>query len=333
MPSRLSRFVVLVGALAFAPLCIDGANAQNQSGQDYPSRLIKIIVPFPPGGNPDLAARLVAERMSAAFRQPVIIENRAGANGALGASAVAKAEPDGYTLLVTSLGVLAINPAIYDQLSYNPKTDFAPVGRLAISPLLLIAGPSGPIDSVQTLFAAAKKEPGKLTYSSSGVGSAAHMAAVLFNQVTETEMLHVTFRGTADATTAVASGNISVAFGGQGVSWPLVEAGKARALALTGAKRSPTHPQTPTVAEAGIAGYEMTDWVGMLAPAGTAQPIVDKLNAEITKALTDPALVQKFVLQGLDPAVTTPVEFSAFMVAEQQRWSAVAKKANIRVQP
>jgi tripartite-type tricarboxylate transporter receptor subunit TctC len=335
MPARLRHLVVvLVGALSLAPLCIDSANAQNaQSAQDYPSRLIKIIVPFPPGGNPDLAARLVAERMSAAFRQPVIIENRAGANGALGASAVAKAEPDGYTLLVTSLGVLAINPAIYDQLSYNPRTDFAPVSRLAISPLLLIAGPSGPIDSVQSLVAAAKKEPGKLTYASSGVGSAAHMAGALFNQVTETELLPFTFRGTADATTELASGNISVAFGGQGVSWPLVDAGKVRALAFTGVKRSPAHPETPTVSEAGIAGYEMADWVGMLAPAGTAQPIVDKLNAEIRKALADPALVQKFVLQGLDPAVTTPQEFSAFMMAEQQKWSAVAKKANIRVQP
>jgi tripartite-type tricarboxylate transporter receptor subunit TctC len=204
---------------------------------------------------------------------------------------------------------------------------------LAISPLLLIAGPSGPIDSVQSLVAAAKKERGKLTYASSGVGSAAHMAAVLFNQVTDTEMLHVTFRGTADATTAVASGNISVAFGGQGASWPLVDAGKARALALTGARRSPAHPQTPTVAEAGVAGYEMADWVGMLAPAGMAQPIVDKLNGEITKAFADPALVQKLVLQGLDPAVTTPPEFAAFMAAEQQKWSAVAKKAGIRVQP
>src|SRR5262245_16489649 len=171
------------------------------------------------------------------------------------------------------------------------------------------------------------------TYLSSGVGSAAHIAALFFNQVTETEMLHVTFRGTADATTAVASGNISIAFGGQGVSWPLVEAGKARALALTGAKRSPAHPDTPTVAEAGIAGYEMADWVGMLAPAGTPAPIVDKLNAEIRKALADPAVTQKFVLQGLEPAVTTPQEFSAFMAAEQQRWAAVAKKANIRVQP
>jgi tripartite-type tricarboxylate transporter receptor subunit TctC len=329
MPSKLRRLVVvLVGALTLVPLWIDGASAQ-----DYPSRLIKIIVPFPPGGNPDLAARLVAERMSAGFGQPVIVENRPGANGALGASAVAKAEPDGYTLLVTSLGVLAINPAIYDQLPYNPTRDFTPVSRLAISPLLLIAGPSGPIDSVRNLVGAAKKDPGKLTYSSSGVGSAAHMAAALFNQVTETEMLHVTFRGTADATTAVASGNISIAFGGQGVSWPLAEAGKVRALALTGAKRSPTHPETPTVSETGVAGYEVVDWVGMLAPAGTAQPIVGKLNAEIKKALADPALTQKFVLQGLDPAVTTPQEFSAFMVAEQQKWAAVAKKANIRVQP
>src|SRR5262245_50043270 len=171
------------------------------------------------------------------------------------------------------------------------------------------------------------------TYLSSGVGSAAHIAALFFNQVTETEMLHVTFRGTTDATTAVASGNISVAFGGQGVSWPLVEAGKARALALTGAKRSPTHPETPTVSEAGVSGYEVADWVGMLAPAGTAPSIVDKLNAEIKKALADPGLVQKFVLQGLDPAVTTPQEFLGFIAAEHQKWSAVAKRASIRVQP
>lgn len=327
MRSSLNRIIVaLVCALAFAPLLVEWAAAQ-----DYPSRLIKIIVPFPPGGNPDLAARLVAHRMAIDFGQPVIIENRTGANGGIGASMVAKAGPDGYTLLAANLGILGINPGVYEKLSYDPGRDFIPIGRVAVSPLLLIASSSLPVDSVQTLIAAAKKDPGKLSYSSSGVGSAAHMAGALFDQMAGTEMLHVPYKGASEATTAVASDVISVVFGGQGAAWALVASGKVRALALSGSKRSPRHPETATVAEAGVPGYEIADWVGMLAPQGTPQPVIDKLNAEIRKALADPETQEKFALQDLEPAATTQQAFATFIDTERKKWAAVAKKSNIHI--
>jgi tripartite-type tricarboxylate transporter receptor subunit TctC len=327
MRSPRSRMIAaFMSALACAPLLVERAAAQ-----DYPLRLIKIIVPFPPGGNPDLAARLVAHRMAIDFGQPVIVENRPGANGGVGAGMVAKAGADGYTLLVANLGILGINPGIYDRLSYDPARDFIPIGRLAISSLLLIASSALPVDSVQTLIAAAKQDPGKLSYSSSGVGSAAHMAGALFDQMAGTEMLHVPYKGASEATTAVASDTISVVFGGQGAAWALVASGKVRALALSGSKRSPMHPEAVTVAEAGVPGYEIADWVGMLAPRGTPQAVIDRLNAEIGRALGDAETEEKFALQGLEPAATTEHEFAVFIDAEQKKWAAVAKKSNIRI--
>ena len=232
---------------------------------------------------------------------------------------------------MANLGILGINPGVYEKLSYNPSRDFVPISRLAISPLVLIASSSTSVNSVQSLIAEAKKEPGKLSYSSSGVGSAAHLAGALFDQMAGTDMLHVPYKGAAEAVTAAASNVVSVVFGGQGASWALVASGKVKAFALTGAKRSPRHPDTPTVAEAGVPGYEISDWVGMLAPAGTAQAIIDKLNEEIKKALADPQIQQKFALQDLEPAATTQEAFASFIDTEQKKWAAVAKKAKLRI--
>jgi len=326
---KLSRKAVL-SALISALIVAAAAPAVAQ-GQNYPSRLIKIIVPFPPGGNPDLAARLVANRMSIDFNQTVIIENKPGANGGIGANVVAKAEPDGYTLLVANLGILGVNPVVREHLPYDTSKDFVPVSRLAISPLLLIVNSSLEIKTVQDLIVAAKKDPGKLTFATAGVGSAAHMAAALFDQMAGVQMLHVPYKGASEAAPATAAGNVSVTFGGQGAAWPLVAAGTVKALGLTGSKRSPTHPDVPTVAEAGVSGYEIADWVGMLAPAGTPQLIVEKLNAEVQKALTDPDTQKKFELQGLEPAGTSAKDFAAFIDAEQKKWGEVAKRDNIRV--
>ena len=326
---KLSRKAVL-SALISALIVAAAAPAVAQ-GQNYPSRLIKIIVPFPPGGNPDLAARLVANRMSIDFNQTVIIENKPGANGSIGANVVAKAEPDGYTLLVANLGILGVNPVVREHLPYDTSKDFVPVSRLAISPLLLIVNSSLEIKTVHDLIAAAKKDPGKLTFATAGVGSAAHMAAALFDQMAGVQMLHVPYKGASEAAPATAAGNVSVTFGGQGAAWPLVAAGNVKALGLTGSKRSPTHPDVPTVAEAGVSGYEIADWVGMLAPAGTPQLIVEKLNAEVQKALTDPDTQKKFELQGLEPAGTSAKDFAAFIDAEQKKWDEVAKRDNIRV--
>lgn len=318
----------MTGAAILALLPIESVAAQ-----DYPARLIKIIVPFPPGGNPDLAARLVAHRMAIDFGQPVIVENRTGANGGIGASMAAKAAPDGYTLLAANLGVLGVNPGIYEKLSYDPAKDFIPISRVAISPLLLITGASMPVNSVQTLIATARKEPGKLSYASSGVGSAAHMAGALFDRMAGTRMLHVPYKGASEATTVVASDVISVVFGGQGAAWALVASAKVRALALSGSKRSPRHPGTATVAEAGVPGYEIADWVGILAPEGTPQAVITKLNLEIGKALADPETQEKFALQDLEPAETTQQEFASFIDGEQKKWAEVAKRSGIRITP
>lgn len=315
----------LIGAIVISAPAVAQA-------QDYPTRVIKIIVPFPPGGNPDLAARLVASRMAIDFGQSVIVENKPGANGGIGAHTVAIASPDGYTLLVANLGILGINPAVRTRLSYDTFKDFVPVSRLAISPLVLIASPELKVNSLTDFIALAKKEPGKLSYASAGVGSAAHMAAALFDQMAGTKMLHVPYKGASEAAPAVASGNVSVTFGGQGASWGLVSAAKVKALGLTGTKRSPEHPDVPTIAEQGVAGYEIADWAGMLAPAGTPQPIIDKLNAAVQKALNDPENRRKFELQGLEPAGSSGKEFTAFIQAEQQKWADVAKRADIRIQ-
>lgn len=323
--SRTTILAALIGALAVT----SAAPALAQT--DYPNRLIKIIVPFPPGGNPDLAARLVANRMAIDFGQSVIIENKPGANGAIGASAVAKSDPDGYTLLVANLGILGINPVVREHLSYNIQKDFVPVSRMAISPLLLIINADLKINSVKELIAAAKKDPNKLTFATAGVGSAAHMAAALFDQMAGVQMMHIPYKGASEAAPATAAGNVSVTFGGQGAAWPLVANGNVKGLGLTGAKRSPTHPDTPTIAEAGVPGYEIADWVGMLAPAGTPQPIVDKLNAEVQKALADTETQKKFALQGLEPAGGTPKDFIAYIDSEQKKWGEVAKRDNIRV--
>ncbi len=319
-------FAVLVGALLLAPVAFGSVHAE-----EYPSRTIKIIVPFPPGGNPDLAARLVAQHMAVQFGQSVIIENKTGANGSIGATTVAKADPDGYTLLVANLGILGINPGVRENLSYNVSKDFVPINRLAISPLVLIASPALKVNSVKDLIALAKEKPGSISYGSAGVGSAAHMSGELFDQLAGTKMLHIPYKGASETATAVAGNTISIVFGGQGASFSLVAAGKVKALAMTGEKRSPTHPDLPTIAEAGVPGYAIADWVGMLAPAGTPQPIIDKLNAAVQKALADPDTQKKFALQGLEPAGTTPKEFSAFVEAEQKKWAAVAKKSNIRI--
>lgn len=325
-------FAITRWATGLVLAAMTALTAAPTQAQDYPSRTIKIIVPFPPGGNPDIATRIVAEQLSKSLGQPVIVENRPGANGGIGASAVAKSPADGYTLLGANLGILGINPAVYQKLLYDPAKEFVPVSRFVVSPLLLIAGRDVGFDSVAGLVAEAKKHPGKLTYSSSGNGSASHLAGVLFNELAGTNIVHVPYRGTSGAATDVATGSISIAFGGQGASWSLVSSGRVRALALTGEHRSKEHPNTPTVAESGVPGYIITDWVGLLAPAGTPQPIVDKLNQEVRKIFADPEITKKLMVQGLEPAAGTPAEFARFIAEEQKKWADVAKKAGVRVE-
>jgi tripartite-type tricarboxylate transporter receptor subunit TctC len=326
--SGIARITVFLSMLAAAPLM---ATVQADA-QSYPSRTIKIIVPFPAGGNPDIAARIVAEQLTKSLGQAVIVENRQGANGGIGTGAVAKSPPDGYTLLGANLGILAINPAVYDKLLYDPNKDFVPISRFVISQLLLIAGRDVGFDSVTGLVAKAKQEPGKLTFASSGNGSASHLAGVLFNQLAGTDITHVPYGGASGAASDVAGGTVSINFGGQGASWSLVDAGRVRALASTGDRRLTEHPNTPTVAESGVPGYYIVDWTGLLAPTGTPQAIIDKLNAEVGKVFRDPEVAKKFLAQGLEPAASNPAEFSHFIGEEQKKWADVAHRAGVRVE-
>ena len=297
--------------------------------QDYPIKALRIVVPFPPGGSTDLAARIVGEKLSAITKQTVLIENKAGANGGIGAEIVARAAPDGYTILLGNLGIMAINPAIYERLSYDPRKQFVPVAMNVVSPLILIAHPSAGIHNVADLIARAKSEPGKLTFASGGNGSAAHLAAELLNYTTGIQTLHVPYKGAAPATMAVATGEVVYGFSGQGPSWPLVKSGKLRALALSGPKRSVEHPDTNVVAET-VANFEVLDWNGMLLPVGTPSEIIQKLNQLINEALSDPDTRSKLNANGLEATPRTSEQFSAFIRGEQEKWGKVAKAAKVR---
>jgi tripartite-type tricarboxylate transporter receptor subunit TctC len=297
--------------------------------QDYPSKALRIVVPFPPGGSTDIAARIVGEKLSLITKQTVLIENRAGANGGIGAEIVARSSPDGYTILLGNLGIMAINPAIYERLSYDPRKQFLPVAMNVVSPLILIAHPSTGIHNVADLITRAKSEPGKLSFSSGGNGSAAHLAAELLNYSTGIQTLHVPYKGAAPATMAVATGEVMYGFSGQGPSWPLVKAGKLRALALSGPKRSVEHPDTAVVAEV-VANFEVLDWNGMLLPVGTPTEIIQKLNQLINETLNDPDTRSKLQANGLDATPRTSEQFAVFIRGEQEKWAKVAKAAKVR---
>jgi tripartite-type tricarboxylate transporter receptor subunit TctC len=315
-----------------AALAVAGAAAGSAMAQEYPVRTVRIIVPFTPGGSTDISARLVAERLTTSLKQSVIVENRAGANGIIGAEAVARSAPDGYTMLLGNLGVIAINPAIRSSLSYNPRKDFVPVVMLAVSPLVLITHPASGIKSAADLVARAKAAPEKLAYSTGGIGSASHMAAELFNYLTGVRTTHVPYKGAAPATAAVAAGDVAYSFSGQGPSWPMVKAGRVLGVALTGAGRSSEHPETPTIKESGVANYETVDWFGLFLPAGAPRDIVTRLNVETNKILAATETRPTFLAQGLEPSSGSTEQFAAFIQAEQEKWDKVAKTANIRAE-
>jgi len=312
---RFAWLTLIVGGTAFS--------------QDYPGKPIRVVVPFPPGGSTDIAARIVGERLSSQVKQPVLIENRPGANGSIGAEIAARSAPDGYTLFLGNLGVMAINPAIYEKLPYDPRKSFVPVAMNIVSPLILIANPASGITTVADLIARAKAEPGKLTFSSGGNGSAAHLAAELLNFAAGTQTLHIPYKGAAPATTAVASGEVVYGFSGQGPSWPLVNAGKLRALALSGLKRSSDNPNTPVVAET-LPDFEVLDWNGMFVPAGTPNEIIIKLNQLINAALNDSETRSKMSANGLDTTPRSVEQFATFIRSEQEKWEKVARAAKIR---
>jgi tripartite-type tricarboxylate transporter receptor subunit TctC len=316
----MKRFLIA----AAAALLTLGAAAQTASG--YPSRAIKIVVPFTAGSATDIMARIVGDKISTSLGQPVIVENKAGAGGTLGAAQVAKSEPDGYTLLVVSTGHV-VNPVLYGNLSYDTIGDFAGVIPLASLPSVLVVGANSPIHSVRELIAAAKAKPGQLNYASAGRGSATHVNAEKFRTATGIQVTHVPFKGTPETIVETISGRVDFMFTPILASIPNIRDNRLRALAVSTAKRSSILPDVPTVAEAGVPGFVFDFWIGMLAPAKTPRDIVNKLNQEVTKALAMPDVKERMAKLGAESMNMSPEQFDAYIKEEYTTLGAVMKGA------
>jgi tripartite-type tricarboxylate transporter receptor subunit TctC len=305
------------------------AQAQALAAPAYPLRPVTMVVPFPPGGGTDVGARLVAQKLSVKWGQSVLVENKGGAAGMVGADAVAKAKPDGYTLLVGNVGTQSVNPALYKKMPYDPDTAFAPISMIAELPLVLLVTPSLPYYSVKELTAAAKSEPGKISYASSGSGGAPHLAAEIFKTSAGVNMLHVPYKGGGPAVSDVLAGHVNMLFATVLESIGHIRSGKLRGLAVSSASRSPALPDMPTVAESGLPGFDTGSWIGMLAPAGTPAAIVEKISADVREVLAQPDTRQTLITQGATPLGMTPAAFKARIDADRQRYGRIIQESGI----
>ena len=299
------------------------------SAQTYPERPITLVVPYPAGGGNDVLARLVAERMSKALGGTIIVENRGGAGGTIATRQVAKSPPDGYTILIATSS-LAINPALYPNVGYDPIKDFAPIGLLASGANVVLVHPTVPVNSIQELIALAKKEPGKLNFASTGSGSSVHLAAELFAAMAGVKINHVPYRGSGPALNDLLGGHVTMMFATLPSAIGVVTGGKVRALAVTSAERSAAFPELPTIAEAGLPGYAAELHYGLVAPAGTPRPIIDRLNAALRSALEDPALRERLAREGAVPLPSTPEDYAADIAAEERMWGKIVRDAGVK---
>lgn len=298
--------------------------------QKFPSKLIRIVVTHAAGGPTDVLARGLAQKLSEDLGQPVIIDNRPGANTNLGTEMVARAAPDGYTLLLTVNG-LTINPSLYGNLPYDPIKDFAPVSLIATSPLVLVIHPSLPTRSVQELIALAKSKAGQLLYGSLGNGSLAHLAGEMFNTMASVKLVHVPYKAVTSAVNDLLGNQISLMFPGSPIAVPQVKAGKLRALGTTGLKRMDMAPEIPTIAESGLPGYEASLWYGVLAPAGTPAAVIDRLHYNLVRLVELPEMRERWATLGAEPAHNTPEQFSAYLKADLIKWAKVVRDSGARL--
>jgi tripartite-type tricarboxylate transporter receptor subunit TctC len=302
------------------------------AAQDYPTKPIRMIIPFPPGGGSDVTGRVVATALGERLGKQVIVDNRAGAGGVVGSELAANAPKDGYTLLMVSLAH-TVNPWLYELNGrYDPIKSFAPVAIIAASPVVQVVNPSLPVHSVADLLALAKQQPGKLQYASAGIGSVTHLAGELFKYTAKVDMLHVPFRGAGPATIDVVGGHTSLMFGGLLATVPHIRSGKLRALGVGSLKRNAILPEVPTIAEAGVPGYETINWFGLVAPAGTPPAIIERLHREITAVQDLPEVQKQFDADGATVMRMTPAEFGDYMVADMNKWERVVKEAGIKAQ-
>jgi tripartite-type tricarboxylate transporter receptor subunit TctC len=306
------------------------ALSTSVAAQDYPNKPVRLIIPFPPGGSNDVVGRMVATQLSERLGKQVVVDNRSGAGGVSGTDIAAKSAPDGYTLLVISIAH-AVNPWLY-KLTYDPIKAFAPVGILATGPNVLVINPSLPVNSVKELVALAKQKPGDLQYASAGVGSFQHLGGELFKLNAGVDILHVPFKGGGPAMIDVIGGHTNVMFSSLVQTTPHIRSGKLKALGTGGTKRSPVLPEVPTVAEAGVPTYEAVNWWGIVAPAGTPQPILDKLHKELTAVLSSPEAQKQFENEGASVVQMSSAEFGSFIAKELAKWERVVKEANIKAE-
>jgi tripartite-type tricarboxylate transporter receptor subunit TctC len=314
---------VLAGGVGFAPL--------PACAQAYPTKPIRLVVPFPPGGSLDVVARAIGQKLTEAWGQPVVIDNRPGAGGNIGADLVAKSAPDGYTILEGALSTHAVNVSLYRTMPYDPIKDFAPITLVATTPNVLVLNPTLPVNSVRELVAYAKAHPGTLSFGSGSNGSAGHLAGELFKAEAGVDMVHIPYKGGAPALQALLAGDTQLMFDNLANSTPQLKAGKLKALAVTTAKRSALIPELPTLAETGLPGFDIYTWWGFMAPAGTPKEIIAKWNAEVTRILATPEMKAFFAQQGAEPAPTTPEQFAALIRSEIPKYAKIVKDSGAKV--
>jgi tripartite-type tricarboxylate transporter receptor subunit TctC len=319
------RFLTLAAAALLAAF---SASAAAQS--DYPNRPVRLIIPFPPGGSNDVVGRMIGDQLGKQLGKQMIVDNRAGAGGVIGTEVASKAAPDGYTLLVISLAH-AVNPWLY-KLPYDPIKAFAPIGVMGSGPNVVAINPSLPVNSIKELVALAKSKPGDIQYASAGVGSFQHLGGELFKLDAGVDMLHVPFKGGGPSMIDVIGGHTKVVFSSLVQTTPHLKTGKLKALGVGSKERSKVLPDVPSVAEAGVPGYEAVNWWGIVAPAGTPQPIIDRLHAALTAAQDSPEVEKQFASEGAVVVKKSPTEFAAFMVSEMSKWEQVVKKGNIKAE-
>jgi len=327
---NIRTFILVAAAMTCAPET-GAQTASTSSGQAFPSRPVRIVSPFPPGGGNDVLCRIVASKLSESLKQSVLVDNRAGANGIVGTEVAARAAPDGYTIVLIPSGH-AVNATLYRRLPYDTLKDFTPITLAASSPLVLAVHPSLPAKSVRELVALAKAKPDQLAYGSAGIGSSGHLAGAQFGILTGAKLLHIPYKGMGLVITDLISGQVSLTFGTSLSVVPHVRSGRLRALATTGTQRSGALPDLPTVAEAGVPGYEASLWYGFVGPARIPPEIVRRLNAEIVAVLSLPDVRERLAGQGVEARHTTAAEFTSLLASEVERWAKVVKRAGVSVE-
>jgi tripartite-type tricarboxylate transporter receptor subunit TctC len=300
------------------------------AAQNYPDRVVRIVNPYPPGGSVDVMARLLAQKLGENLGQQFIVENRSGGGGNTGSDSVAKAEPDGYTLLFTAPGPLTVNQTLYSKLTFDPATDFAPIALFATAPIVLIVNPDVPAKNVQELIALARKEPGKINFASAGNGTTNHLSGELFKSMAKVDIVHVPYRGAGPAMNDLIGGHVQMFFDLMPVVLPQVTTGKVRALGAAGAARTSALPDVPTIAEQGVPGFDASSWYGLVAPAKTPEPVLAKLREEVAKALKTPDMVARIRDLGSEPGAAFGKDFGAFMAAETKKWAEVIRASGAK---